>query len=138
MRDMETRASRWSQRRHAAQRRGWRGVALVVACVLLAHQIAVMTPLLGSMAPDVSSAAPVATDAACAAACLPTILRVCAPARACAVVWAAFTHSPSLPLMVLAFILFTALAVRLPVAPHVSGWRWPAERRRAFLQVFLI
>lgn len=90
------------------------------------------------MSPVAASVTPVAADVACEAACLPTIIRLCAPARPCAVVWVAFPSSPSLPLMVLAYILVTALAVRLLVVPLLGGWRWPAERRRAFLQVFLI
>ena len=52
----------------------------------------------------------------------------------------ALPRLPVPPLLLLAFVVVVVFATRgftrLRTAPH--DWLWPPERRRAFLQVFLI
>ncbi len=107
--------------------------------VLLTHQIIMATPL-PALAPAMAATNQQANiGMPCGGSCPTGILSLCIPGRICAGVEAALTRLPFTPLLLLALLIAALLAIRAPILTlRRERWLWPPDRRRAFLQVFLI
>lgn len=112
---------------------------MALLLVLLTHQIIMATPL-----PAAATAMAATTQQAnigipCDSACPTGIVTLCIPGRICVGVEAAVTRLSFTPLLLLALLIVTLLAIRTPILRlRREHWLWPPDRRRALLQVFLI
>ena len=121
-------------------RSAWRHIGMALLLVLLTHQIIMATPLAAAAPVMAATNQQANIGMPCDGTCPTGIVTLCIPGRICAGVEAALTRLPFTPLMLLAFLIVTLLAIRTPILRlRRAHWRlWPPDRRRAFLQVFLI
>ncbi|MHB8647518.1 MAG: hypothetical protein ACYDAR_17180 [Thermomicrobiales bacterium] len=116
-------------------------MALLLAFVFIVQQVATSAaPHLAAM-PMASADTRIALNPlSCDGMCASAIVHLCLPASGvCAAIVATLTYLPMSALLVLALIVIAAVAATprsRSVAPR--SWLWPADRRRALLQVFLI
>ncbi len=117
----------------------WRHVGLTLLLVLLTHQIIMATPLPAAATAMAATNQQANIGMPCDGSCPTGIVTLCIPGRICAGVEAALTRLSFTPLMLLALLIVTLLAIRTSIlAFRREHWLWPPDRRRAFLQVFLI
>lgn len=136
---MEQREAHPPVEQRSSWQSAWRHVGMALLLVLLTHQIIMATPL-PAAAPAMAAANQQAIiGMPCDGACPTGIVTLCIPGRICVGVEAAVTRLPFTPLMLLLLLIVTLLAVRTPILRlRRAHWLWPPDRRRAFLQVFLI
>ena len=116
-------------------------VALFLAFVFIAQQVAANVPRNPTPMPMTSADAQMALNAQpCGGMCVSAIVHLCLPAsRFCAAIIATFTHVPVFALLALTLIALAAVAAPTRArSVAFPSWLWPPERRRALLQVFLI
>ncbi len=112
---------------------------MALLLVLLTHQIIMATPLHAAVPPMAATNQQADIGMPCDGACPTGIITLCIPGRICAGVEAALTRLPFTPVLLLALLIVTLLAIRTPILRlRREHWLWPPDRRRAFLQVFLI
>jgi len=117
----------------------WRHAGMALLLVLLMHQIIMATPLPAAAPAMTATNQQANIGMPCDGACPTGIVTLCIPGRICVGVEAAVTRLPFTPLMLLLLLIVTLLAIRTPIlAFRREHWLWPPDRRRAFLQVFLI
>ncbi len=117
----------------------WRHVGMALLLVLLTHQIIMATPLPAAVPVMAATNQQANIGMPCDGACPTGIVTLCIPGRICAGVEAAVTRLSLAPLLLLALLIVTLLAIRAPIlAFRREHWLWPPDRRRAFLQIFLI
>jgi len=125
----------------SGSRRALLQVALLLAFVFIAQQVASNVPLNPTAMPMASADARVALNPQpCGGMCASAIVHLCLPAsRVCTAVVATFTRAPVFALLALALVALIAVAAPTRSRTLASpSWVWPPTRRRALLQVFLI
>lgn len=122
-----------------SRRSAWRHVGVALLLVILAHQIILATPL-NAIAPAMAATNQQSNiGMPCNGSCPTGIVSLCIPGRICAGVAATLTRLPFAPLMLALLLVLGVLATRTPILRlRRERWLWPPDRRRAFLQVFLI
>ncbi len=136
---MEHDATGTYENQHSPLARRWQPIAIALLLVLLTHQLLMATPLTMAMSTMDSTSQDVQSETPCGGGCPTGIVSLCIPGRICAGVEAALTRLSFTPLLLLALLIATLLAIRTPIlAFRREHWLWPPDRRRALLQVFLI
>lgn len=136
---MEHDATGTYETQHSPLARRWQPIAIALLLVLITHQLLMVTPLTMAMSTMDSTSQDVKSETPCGGECPTGIVSLCIPGRICAGVEAALTRLPFTPVLRLALLIVTVLAIRTSIlAFRRERWLWPPDRRRALLQVFLI
>lgn len=124
----------------SGSRRALLQVALLLAFVFIAQQVASNVPRNPTAMPMGSADARVALNPQpCGGMCASAIIPCLPASRVCAAVVATFTRAPVFALLALALVALIAVAAPTRSRTLASlSWAGPPARRRALLQVFLI
>jgi len=136
---MEQRTIVGQEKQRITPGRAWQPVALALLFVLLTHQLLMASPLTTTMPTMDATRQRAKSDMPCDGGCPTGIVALCVPGRICAAVQATFARLPFTLLALVLLISLTAITTNASVAARRNEcWLWPPDRRRAFLQVFLI
>ncbi len=120
---------------YTERRMMWRQFAMLLIIAVIAHQFVMMMPQLHEHMMPVPAAdmetRVMAPNQCAGGSCTTPVLRVCAAIEA------ALPATSLIPILLMAILLISSMAVPLHrTTVTVVDWRWPPGRHRALLQVF--